>query len=333
VTTGKSVRLFLVDGTPGGLLTAEIMNWTGSLAAAPRSDVDRLLNRPEARRTGIYILLGDDPESLDGQSAYIGEADVISTRLRQHAHPANGKDFWDRVVILTSKDTNLTKAHARYLESRLIELATGAQRATLSNSTAPNLPPLPESDQSDMEFFIGQAKIVLPILGVNIFRSTAPLPTDSSQIHSAARPESPVFEAKLAKVGIVAQAQQVDGEFVVRKGSLAREAWVGQHKHGYRLLWKKLSDDGVLAPINGGGLRHFTRDQVFASPSAAAAVVLGRPSNGRLEWREVDIGTTFGEWQTRNITVPNSEVSKPSNHSAMAPPLEVADTNGDHTAR
>ena len=68
VSDGRSIRLFLADGTSGGLLTAEIMNWTGHLVAAPRSDLAALLRRSETSRTGIYILLGDDPESFGEHS-------------------------------------------------------------------------------------------------------------------------------------------------------------------------------------------------------------------------------------------------------------------------
>ncbi len=64
MSAGKSVRLFLADGTPGGLLTAEIMNWTGHVVAAPRSELAALLKRDETKRTGIYILLGEDPCNL-----------------------------------------------------------------------------------------------------------------------------------------------------------------------------------------------------------------------------------------------------------------------------
>lgn len=71
MSLGKSVRLFLADGTPGGLLTAEIMNWTGHLIAAPRSELASLLKRPEASRTGLYILLGDDPDGRYDALAYI----------------------------------------------------------------------------------------------------------------------------------------------------------------------------------------------------------------------------------------------------------------------
>lgn len=135
MSTGKPIRLLLADGTPGGLLTAEIMNGTCHVVASARSDLAALLKRPEAARTGIYILLGDDPDSLGGQKAYIAEVDDVSKRPYQHARSEdqNGKDFWDRAIVLTSKDTNLTKAHARYLESRRISLALQASRARLTN--------------------------------------------------------------------------------------------------------------------------------------------------------------------------------------------------------
>ena len=302
MSSGKSVRLFLADGTPGGLLTAEIMNWTGHVVAAPRSDLAALLKRPEVGRTGIYILLGDDPDGLGGQLAYVGEGDDVGKRLYQHARSeeSNGKDFWDRAVVLTSKDTNLTKAHARYLESRLIHLATAASRARLSNSTAPPPITLPEADVSDMEYFIEQAKIVLPVLGVNIFRSTA-LPTPTLIAPRAIDAHvSPVFELVAVRDGVKAQAQEVDGEFTIRAGSQARKSWP-DGTHGYRQLRRRLEADGSLAPSADGKGMTFTHDQVFASPSAAAAVVLCRAANGRNEWRAVGSRMSYGDWQAASI--------------------------------
>lgn len=37
MSQGRSLLLFQVDGTPNGLLTAEIMNWAGHLLTGPRS--------------------------------------------------------------------------------------------------------------------------------------------------------------------------------------------------------------------------------------------------------------------------------------------------------
>ncbi len=303
MSVGKSVRLFLADGTPGGLLTAEIMNWTGHVVAAPRSDLAALLKRPETSRTGIYILLGDDPDSLGGQLAYIGEGDDVSARLYQHARSEDqrGKDFWDRAIVLTSKDTNLTKAHARYLESRFLTLAVQAGRARLTNGTNPPPIALPEADVSDMEYFVEQAKIVLPVLGVNIFRAPTMAPAVANPETVARRSESPVFEMTLRKFGITARAREVDGEFTVLEGSGARLTWTGAESHSYTSLRSKLEQDGTLVSSPDGSSMRFARNHVFASPSAAAAIVAGRSANGRKEWVIEGQPTTYGEWETEGI--------------------------------
>lgn len=308
MANGKQIRVYLVDGTPGGLLTAEIMNWTGHVVAAPRSDIADLLAREEVRRTGVYLLIGDDPESLapSGKAVYVGEGDDIAVRLRQHARPeeVGGKDFWDRVVILTSKDANVTKAHARYLEARLIGAAAAAKRATVVNGTAPAPIHLPEADISDMEYYLSQVHIVLPVLGITEFRptrSTGAAETPSDVERTVAERTSPTFRFEVPRHGISAIAQEIDGEFTVLEGSAARAEWIGTHRHpGYQQQHAALLGDGTLR-AEGNGLARFTQDVVFASPSAAAAVVAGRSANGRTSWVDADSGTNFGEWQSRGI--------------------------------
>ena len=82
--SGKQIKLFLVDGTPGGLTTAEITNWTGHVLTASRSDVAELLRRDEASRTGVYLLLGEDSDASSGTQCYVGETDSIADRIKQH---------------------------------------------------------------------------------------------------------------------------------------------------------------------------------------------------------------------------------------------------------
>lgn len=298
--SGKQIKLFLVNGTPGSLTTAEITNWTGHVLSGRRSDLSDVVQREEAQRTGVYFLLGEDETAVENTRCYIGEADVVAECLRIHNR---NKDFWDRVVVITSKDTNLTKSHGRYLESRLIQLAHQAGRATLENSTAPPAPGLPEADTSDMNYFISQLQIVLPVLGVNTIRvrETARLNEAPSKVVA-----SPVFSLTQARMGVDARAQQIDGEFTVLKGSTLVPSWRGTGKAAstiksyasYRNQHERLLADGAFRLENGTAVT--TRDIVFSSPSTAGAVLLGRSCNGRREW--VYPRGTFGTWESGDVT-------------------------------
>lgn len=124
---GTSIRLFLQKGEAKSLRIAEIINWTGKAVAAPRTELNELMQRDESKQSGVYILFGTDPDTNE-PIAYIGEAEVIRDRLKQHRDNRD-KDFWLQVIIFVSKDENLTKAHIRYLERRIIEEASKEQRA------------------------------------------------------------------------------------------------------------------------------------------------------------------------------------------------------------
>lgn len=289
---GKQVRLFLVDGTPSGILAAEIMNWTGRIFSGSRSDLNELLGRGEANSPGVYFLLGENPENPDRRRMYVGEADDVAARLRQHNSASIGKDFWDRVVFLTSKDANLTKAHVRFLESQLISMAVLADRFELENDKRPPIVNLPEADISDMEYFLRQAQIVLPILGVDAFRVRT-LPSNKN-VEAETNHASPVFEMKVPIEQGSAMGQDIDGEFVVAEGSHARSSWSGK-SISYERLYRRLVESGTLA--RSGDRTVFMRDHAFNSPSAAAAIVAGRTSNGRTAWRNSTNGQTYAQWQ------------------------------------
>jgi hypothetical protein len=161
--------LFLADGVSDGTIIAEIGNWNGKVLAAPRGKLRELLKRSEVSRTGIYVLTGPDPERLGGMVAYIGEADNVAARLRTHLRSGDN-DFFTRLAVVVSSDDNLTKAHARFIESRLIRLARQAGAASLINGTDPDSQRLPEADRADMEFFVEQLTLMPPIVGFDLFR-------------------------------------------------------------------------------------------------------------------------------------------------------------------
>lgn len=297
---GRSIRLFLVDGLPTGLLTAEIVNWTGHALTGPRSRLSELIKRDECSRTGVYFLVGPDPENPMRSQVYIGESDDVATRLKQHNRPdtSGGKDFWEHVCLVTSKDQNLTKAHVKFLEARLIAIAQAAGGCELLNGTAHDYGHLPESDLADMAFFVEQIRIILPVLGFDFLRDRQQLIDRAHQQDGAQQPVT-TFTMEIPKHGINAEAREVDGELIVLMGSRARDAWVSSHS-SYQALYDELREDGVLA-ADASGHVVFTRDHVFPSPSAAAAVIAGRNTNGRTAWLEKNTRTPYGEWQSAQL--------------------------------
>jgi hypothetical protein len=302
---GRTLKVFLVDGSPTGLLTAEIMNWTGHVITGPRGRLTELIQRPEVQRTAVYFLVGPDQGAGIGTQVYIGETDDAARRLAQHNKPEDkgGRDFWERVCVVTSKDANLTKGHIKYLESRLITVAKAGGRCDLLNGTDPEYAGLPEADRSDMEYFLEQIQTLLPVLGFDFLRSrpTRAQGLTNLQASYATHSQSPVFVGDVKKHGITARGQELDGEFVVFKGSTARRSWEGAEV-SYTKLFNDLVGRGVLRPTPDGRLNEFIEDYAFNSPSAAAAVVAGRPANGRLHWVVEGTRLTYGEWQAEQVS-------------------------------
>jgi len=276
--TSATITLFLRRGDAKSLRTAEISNWTGKAVAAPRTELDELLAREELGNAGVYILIGSDPLTNQPR-AYIGEAEVIRDRLKQH----KAKEFWVSAIVFVSKDENLTKAHVRYLESRLLVEAKQVNRFTLEQNEAGGSR-LPESDREDMEVFLARIRQLLPVLGSDILVPIAQLP-------AKAQPGGMLF---CRIKGAEARGQRTAEGFLVYRGSTAvltqrpssaPYPWVAaQRKH--------LVADGTLVEKNGFFV--FTKDAEFSSPSAAAVVIRGGSSNGLTSWRTED-GTSLKE--------------------------------------
>lgn len=272
-----TIKLFLAQGDPKRLRTAEISNWTGKAIAGPRSELAGILDRDEAEHSGVYFLTGTDPDS--GKDAvYIGEAEVIRDRIKGHLE----RDFWNVIVYVVSKDENLTKAHIRYLEGRLIEQAKATERALVVNGQASGSK-LPESDREDMEVFLDRIHQLLPVLGTDFLVPVR----QQREIR-----KRPVFICEIK--GLVGRGVQDVNGFVVLKGSQA----VGTERpSAERYLYAKTLRDRLLqqgALVQKENWLEFTRDTEFTSPSAAAAVIHGGNANGLIAWKTED-GKTLKE--------------------------------------
>jgi hypothetical protein len=277
-----TIKLFLPFGDPRRLRTAEISNWSGKSIAAPRTDLDELFARAELGQAGVYLLLGTDPES--GRPAvYVGEAEALGDRLKQH----RDKDFWNQLVVFFSKDDNLTRAHIKFLEGRLIEQARTTGRAVVQNSL-PSGAKLPESDRADMEVFFAKIAQLLPVLGADLL-----VPIDGVAQGTA---EESLLTCELR--GLVAQGRRTANGFVVLQGSQASEEErpSAAERHRWVLtLREQLLAEGALR--KGKGALVFARNVEFSSPSAAAGVVHGGGANGLIAWKDRE-GRTLKELES-----------------------------------
>jgi hypothetical protein len=285
------LRLFLVDGVSDGTVIAEIGNWSGKVLAAPRGKLGELLKRSEASRPGIYVLTGSNPERLGGTIAYIGEADDVAARLRTHLRSGD-KDFFTRLAVVVSSDDNLTKAHVRFIESKLIRLALLAGDASLINGTDPDFQRLPEADRTDMEFFVEQLTLVLPIVGFDLFRRSV----QKTASEGASNMDDDVMFT-FATAGALATARETEEGFVVLAGTTARRTPTETFPAGYLALRNELLSNGKLTDGPASDLHTFTSDVVFASPSAAASIVAARSASGPREWKVEGTGQMYKDWK------------------------------------
>jgi hypothetical protein len=259
-----TIKIFLVNGSPNGLRTAELSNWSGKAIAAPRTELNELLKRPELNAPGVYFLTGIDPDTGE-RAIYIGEAEKVSSRLKNHV----GKEFWTSVAVIVSKDDNLTKAHIRFLEGALIGIASDNNSAQVMNTVASGAS-LPESDEAEMATFLNHALQLLSVLGIKEFDKTLESPTAKKDILT--------FKTK----GIVATGKRTSNGFLIFKGSQA----VLESRPSAQWSRRKrdeLQERGILE-INGDHMV-FTIDSEFGSPSTAGCMVAGGSTNGLTAWK------------------------------------------------
>ncbi len=283
---GKTIKLFLMDGDPNGRISCELSNWTGKAYRIPRGMIKECTDRDELRKPCVYLLFGNADFPGSRPSAYIGEAENAYNRLVQHVAE---KEFWNEAVLFISKDEHLNKALIKYLESRLFELAQEAGRYELQNGNRPTRSTISEPDQAEMEEFIEHVTLLVNTLGFKIFE---PLTRQM-----AGETDPSLLHIKGAR-GASGKGKRVVDGFVVLKGSQPAAEPVASFPRGFRALRDELIGKGIIREESGKLL--FTRDHLFSSPSAAAAVLLGRSANGLLEWKD-DKGRSLKEIESAEI--------------------------------
>ena len=282
---GKTIKLFLIDGDPNGRMTGELSNWTGKAYKIPRIKIKDCVDRPDLTNPGVYLLFGKDETGKD--LVYIGEAETVLKRLTQHL---TQKDFWNEAVVFISKDENLNKAHIKYLENGLYEIAKNVNRYQIDNSTIPTQSSIAESDRAEMEEFIENIKILINTHGHKVFE-------EKREVKTLQQQDQETFYISAAR-GADAQGEPTSDGFVVLKGSKVAGSTVPSITSNFKRLRDTLIENGVIKESNG--IFEIAEDYVFSSPSTAAVIVLGRNANGLTEWKLKD-GTSLKDFESKKL--------------------------------
>lgn len=275
----QTIQIYLPAGDPRGIRVAEITTRIIRVIEVPRSQLGEFIKTPEAQQVGVYFLLGELSEA-GLPRVYIGQSGSVGTRLVQHNQ---GKDFWNRALVVISLTNSMTQTHALFLEWFAISEATKAGRYSLENGNAGARPHTPAPLEADCHEIHETAATLLATLGQPIFE-----PLTNAPAFPGAQKE--LFYCKGS--GADGVGEYTSEGFVVMKGSRGRKENVDSLSLSNQRFRSQLLTEGILAAQDNALI--FSRDHLFSSPSMAAIALMGRSANGWLEWKNPQ-GKTLDE--------------------------------------
>jgi len=274
----KTIKLFLLEGDPTGVKKVQLINWSGLAFVIPRNKLEVINKREELNKQCLYFLVGGTSISPE---VYIGEAENFQKRIPQH----QSKDFWNTCIVFLAKDENLSKAHVRFLEATFVDDCKKANRAKMNNGNSPDGSKLSEEDESDMDEFKQNIKLVLSTLGYT-FHEIASIADKSYEKYF-------IKAKRLEAKGIYTS----EGMIVLEGSQVAKEEAPSIHEYLHNLRAEKLQEQAVT---DKGNYFEVQQKITFSSLSTAAGFVMGRSANGWSEWKNSD-GKTIDEIERKSL--------------------------------
>jgi len=275
MTRPQTIQIFLPDGSPTSIREAEITNRLVKAILFPRNKMQEVSKRDMVHFTGLYFLFGNTEDGAK-PLVYIGEGEDCFKRIQSHNR---NKDFWTHCVIITTKTDEYTKTDGKYLEHYCLDKAKEIGRYATDNDTGSKKPSISESREYDLLDNFNTAKILLATLGYPIFEEKR-----------KAKSPKELFYCK--GKGALAKGELTDDGFLVYKGSTSSMEETNSITKWIGVLRRRLLDDEILKEENK--VYVLQQDYIFNSPSAAAATILGRNTNGWTKWKDKD-GKTLDE--------------------------------------
>jgi hypothetical protein len=266
MTLGKAIQIYLPDGNPHNIKVCDINTSFVKGILIPRNKINEIPADEDLSVAGVYFLI-KDVEEVSTFSVYIGEAENLFNRLKQHDR---GSD-WDKALVFLSSKGNMNKAHYRFLEKHCYNIAKEIDRFKITNANNPSGASLSPADRDLALHFFEDLKTVTGTLGFPLFEEII------------LKEEEEIFYLKFKDAK--ATGSFSDEGFIVYANSTAnveeQPSATGLSLHRLR---QKLVEEGVL--LEEGMTYRFTKNHLFGSPSTAGAVVRGGNTNGWVVWKD-----------------------------------------------
>lgn len=278
---GKSINLFLMDGTATGRMKCTFANWTGVAYKIPRTELEKCRERDDLKQSGVYFLFGVSDQTGDN-IAYIGQAGArkngegILYRLQEHKRNPD-KDYWTEAVVFTTSNNSFGPTEISYLENRFCKMALEANRYDIKNGNDPTPGNITEEKESELEEFIDYAKIVMGTLGHKIFEAIDA--TLSQTPHLVSKGEEPALYLHTGKAN--ATGKRTSDGFIIYAGSMVSLSPTKSCPDTILKLREKLADK---IDVSGA----VKENLLLSSPSSAAAFVTYASTNGNIMWKTSD---------------------------------------------
>ena len=280
---GRTISLFLLDGSVTGAIKYTLPNWTGVVYKIPRTALGSCKEREHLQQSGVYFLFGKTEERNENV-VYIGQAGIrkngngLLGRILEHARNPE-KDYWTEVVAITTTNNSFGPTEISYLENQFTKLATNAKRYIVKNGNDPNPGNIIEEKESELEEFIEYSKIVMGILGHKVFVPLDEINEDMSR--------EDVAQLHLKGRGADATGYRTSEGLVVCKGSRISSKATSSARDWIKKM--RIQNSSYID-------RNFvlTKDIAFNSPTAAAAFCVFAEINGKTAWKD-ESGKTLKE--------------------------------------
>jgi hypothetical protein len=304
--TGKTIQIYFPSGDPLGIRIADVTTSIVRAIEVPRNELNSFLSdRPEAKKVGVYFLLGDNEEGQ--KSCYIGQSGCVGDRLKQH-HLDPQKDFWNRVLLMVSLTDSWTQTHVTYLEWLCLQQAVATRRYALENGNSGTKPYTPEALQADCETVYETLGFLSATLGHLMFepmlhQSCNHNITSLAGATGINTTNDPVRIYTCSnKHGANARGMYTAEGFVVLKDSLARVDAAGYMNKEISFVERR--SELVKAKkweLKADGTAYVTlEDILYSSPSTASSTMLGAASNGWADWKLLSSGQTLDQIERQN---------------------------------